>query len=153
MDPNHQFSASSKWIGKFKGHQRISRRKFHRKRRSSASKNSIFQFFLTLGEILTKAKPYQILNVDETYWRVFDTGEFPWAPTGSEGAHINFYFDEKRVFTVLPTIDFASKNHPLSMITKCKTEFVEANWFGWGRNTLNQGISRWYDLQSRVQSQ
>ena len=91
--------------------------------------------------------------MDETYWRVVDTGEFPWAPTGSEGAHINFYFDEKRVFTVLPTIDFASKNHPLSMIAKCKTEFVEANWFGWGRNTLNQGISRWYDLQSRVQSQ
>lgn len=60
--------------------------------------------------------------MDETNWRVADTGEFTW----------------KRGFTVLATIDIAGKKYPLSLIAKGKTESVEANWFGGGRNTLNQ---------------
>lgn len=64
-----------------------------------------------------------------------DTGEFTWAPTISEGISIYSNVDEKNGFTVLATIDIAGKKYPLSLIAKGKTESVEANRFGGGRNT------------------
>lgn len=92
-----------------------------------------------MAEILTEAEPHQVLNVDETKWRVADTGEYTWAPTGSEGVTVYTPTDEKSGFTTLATIDLTGKKYPLSLIAKGKTEQVEASWFGGGRNIMQPG--------------
>ena len=138
-EPNFrkQFTASNKWITKFKRKYRFSRRKFHLKRRPNISTNAVIQFLELTGNIFTNVSRNHILNVDETNWRVADCGEYTWAKTGQESVSINSNVSEKSSFTMLATIDATGKVFPPVLIAKGQTELAESNWFGQGRNILN----------------
>ena len=139
LDYNHQFAASQKWITRIKRVHRFSRRKFNRKRRSTSSQKSIIEFLTIISFLLNDVSPENILNVDETNWKVTDSREYTWAETWSESVTIHTSCDEKSGFTVLSTINAAGGQFPLCLISKGKTELSETSWFGGGPNIIHPG--------------
>lgn len=80
--------------------------------------------------------PYShIFNVDETFWRICQNGNYTWAQKGSTNVTINTQ-NEKAGFTTLCTIDANGEKYPPVLISIGKTEKCERNWFGSGRHIL-----------------
>lgn len=130
-EPNYrkQFTASNKWITKFKRKYRFSRTRT----KENVSTNAVIQFLELTGNIFTNVPHNRILNADETNWRVADCGEYTWAITCQEGVSINSNISEKSSFTMLATGDATGKGFPTVIIAKGQTELAESNWFGFSR--------------------
>jgi hypothetical protein len=64
--------ASRAWRKRFLGSQRLSLRKFHARRRPIGNMQVVNQYKETLSEILRASSRDQIVNMDETTWKLLN---------------------------------------------------------------------------------
>ena len=126
--PNHknQVHFCDKWIRQFKSRHNFSRRKVHKKRRPTASQQTIDEFINLIEEVFNTVPFSHIFNVDETFWRLCQSGDYTWAPTGSTNVTINTQ-DEKAGFTTVCTIGANGEKYQPILISIGTTEQCERN--------------------------
>jgi hypothetical protein len=72
----------------------------------------------------------QIINVDESSWRVYPTGLCTWAKRRGENIALRTGDREKNCFIVVAAITAARTKLPLPLIVAGKTAFLEYSHFG-----------------------
>jgi hypothetical protein len=70
-----------------------------------------------------------VVNCDETCWRICPEGLWTWAQFDSDSVAISIASDEKELFTALCSITAAPRKLPIVMIAKGKSTRVENNQF------------------------
>lgn len=128
--PKLQFNCSSHYVTKIKQLLSYSTRVFHPKRRSSASDEIIHKFKQRCQYIFSHAKPKQIVNSDESFFRCYQSFNKTWDKIGSKDVYINSDADEKEGFTFVATICLDGRKFPLELLSKGTTTRCEKNWFG-----------------------
>jgi hypothetical protein len=108
----------------------FSSRKARYKRRSTCPQEIIDSFLNQMKEIMHHAELSNILNGDETFWRLVNPASFCWAERGASSISFNIDNCQKKGFSVMATIDAAGNKFPLFMIAKGSSKRVVSNWFG-----------------------
>jgi hypothetical protein len=68
--------------------------------------------------LLRNSLPENVLNCDETCWRLYPNGILTWAETGSENVAIEIPGDEKASITAMATITADHQKLPLYLIAQ-----------------------------------
>lgn len=150
--PNLQFNCSSHYVTKIKQLLSYSTRVFHPKRRSSASDKNIHKFKQRCQFIFSHAKPKQIVNSDESFFRCYQSLNKTWDKIGSKDVYINSDADEKEGFTFVATICLDGRKFPLELLSEGTTTWCEENWFGPNHhinansNNIEEVINIFYNL-------
>ena len=79
-----------------------------------------------IEEVFNTVPFSHIFNVDETFWRLCQSGDYTWAPTGSTNVTINTQ-DEKAGFTTVCTIGANGEKYQPILISIGTTEQCERN--------------------------
>ena len=134
-EPDHQKQVHfcDEWIRQFKARHNFARRKAHKKRRPTVSDETIEEFLTLIEQIFNTIPKSHIFNVDETFWRLCENGDYTWASVGSTKVNVNTC-DEKAGFTCVCTIGADGQRYPPVLISVGTTERCEKNWFGCGRH-------------------
>lgn len=133
-DMKRPFSASNKYIRRFKNKHGFSRRRLHYKRRPTATDEEIQSFLNIIGRIFKIAKHDHIVNVDETMWRCVQSNLTTWSKKGSDGVVIYTGTNDKDCFTALASVTAEGEKLPLILIAEGASEKSESSWFGENRN-------------------
>jgi hypothetical protein len=124
------FTASRGFVYDFKKRHRISSRRAHYKRRPKPNEARKRAWKKEINQLLRNYPPENILNCDETCWRLYPSGILTWAATGSENVAIEIPGDEKTSITAMATITADHQKLPLYLIAKGKTSRVEISQLG-----------------------
>jgi hypothetical protein len=73
----------------------------------------------------------QVVNCDETAWRVIPSGLLTWATVGADGITVNVNANDEECVTVLASMTAAGDKLPLFAIGQEKTKKVERAQLGW----------------------
>jgi hypothetical protein len=124
------FTASKGFLYDFKKRHRISSRRAHYKRRPKPNEAQKRAWKKEIVQLLRNNPPENVLNSDETCWRLYPSGILTWAATGSENVAIEIPGDEKTSITAMATITADHQKLPLYLIAKGKTNRVEISQLG-----------------------
>jgi hypothetical protein len=126
-----EFNCSAGFVAGFKKQNRFSSRRAHLKRRAQVTEEGKASWIAMLIQLIQDVPDsQQIINVDESCWRVYPEALQTWAPTGSQNVPLAVTGNEKDSFTVVAAITAARTKLPLYLIVKGKTEAVEQSHFG-----------------------
>ena len=153
-EPNEkrQFSASNKYIRRFKRRYDFSTRRLHFKRRPNASDQDVIKFLTKVCNVFSIAEKDHIVNTDETMWRCEQSRLTTWAKKGSDGVVVYSGDSDKEGFTTLASITAAGDILPLLLIAGGVTTRCETNWFGQNRNVTKSIDDENEDLTMRAYS-
>lgn len=98
-------------IRQFKKRHNFARRKAHKKRRPTASDETIEEFLTSIEQIFNTTPKSHIFNADETFWRLCENGDYTWAAVGSTKVNVNTC-DEKAGFTSVCMISADGQKYP-----------------------------------------
>jgi hypothetical protein len=94
----------------------------------------VIEKFKKVMRHLMRTVPHtNIVNCDETSWRLYPNGILTWARAGSDGVAVEIMGDEKMSITAMATITADTKGRnklPLYLIAKGKTKRVEISQLG-----------------------
>lgn len=126
-----KFSASARWIKRFKKRYDLVNRRVHYHRRPSIKENTIEickAFHSKLKALYQRHKDdgtlHLLINIDETSWKICNFGDLTWASKGAEHVEFSSDFNEKEMVTAIAAIS-ASEEHykiPLCLIRKGKSD-------------------------------
>ena len=151
LDEFRTFNCSDGFISDFKRRNHFSSRRVHYKRRPSVSELAVQEWIQYVNGLMRSKNACNILNCDETSWKVFPNGLLTWACIGSEGVVVEINGDEKSCFTCLATIGANGAKLPLFFIAEGKTDRVEWSQLGnVGGNWLTHTKSGWQQEDSFV---
>ena len=159
--PDQWYEPSNGFIYDFKHRNRFSSRKSHYKRRPTVPDGLKENFQLRVSELLRTGNMRNIVNCDETSWKLYPSGILTWADVGSEDVQIQIHGDEKECLTVLASVTATGEKLPLYFLAKGKTVTVEETQIGdvgehWRAHSLNgwqnqdtftaylEKLSQWY---------
>jgi hypothetical protein len=130
------FHASNRFVYNFKQRHSFSSRRAHYKRRASGkilTNSEIVQCWVRKIQYLVREREHElsdVINCDETCWRLYPNGILTWAKKGSDGVSLDFSGNEKAAIIVLATISAAGMKLSLFILAKGKTKRVESTQFG-----------------------
>ncbi|KAK8845055.1 hypothetical protein M9Y10_021231 [Tritrichomonas musculus] len=128
-------------IRQFKKRHNFARRKAHKKRRPTASDETIEEFLTSIEQIFNTTPKSHIFNADETFWRLCENGDYTWAAVGSTKVNVNTC-DEKAGFTSVCMISADGQKYPPVLISVGTTERCEKGWFGGGRHIFGSKYAK-----------
>jgi hypothetical protein len=111
-------------------------RKPHPKRRPAVDDERREAFVERMSEILMRSPASNILNMDETSWKLINHHIRTVADTGTEGISCLFDGDPKTCVTAIATISAAGEKLPLWIVAKGKTGRCENRY----RRTCSRAI-------------
>ena len=124
IDKVRNFKHSNRWRDGFLERNALSIRKFHYKRRCPADPAIVCQF-LTEYEIAKAQFRFEnILNMDETSWRIVDSRMVTVANRGQDAVRCVFGVDQKCCITVIATITRSGEKLPLWVVATGLTDKV-----------------------------
>lgn len=106
----------------------FSRRRFHVKRRADVDDAEVAEFLADWEAFAPQFESKNILNVDETSWKVLNNRCVTVALRGKDGVTCKFGSDEKECITVIAAIALDGTKLPLWVLAKGKTERREAKF-------------------------
>lgn len=125
------FHCSKGFINNFKKRHRITSRKAHVKRRSLLNNEQNMQEWeKNISNLLANVSLENIVNADETFWKIVPNGLQTWAPINSHDININSNNDNKEGITVIASVTANRTKLPLFIIAKGKTDRCERSQVG-----------------------
>ena len=85
-------------------------------------------FYEEMNDAFANVPRDRIINMDETFWRVLQSGALTVADMGAETVSCTFSADEKEGFTAICSIDAAGNTLPCWVLAKGKTRRCEAKF-------------------------
>jgi hypothetical protein len=123
-----RFLASRKWRGKFLKRFGFSIRQPHAKRRPVVMQDDITSFQVRLENILSQYPLDHVINMDETSWKLLNTGFATVAYKGSETVECFFNGGPKMCLTAIAAIDAAGGKLPIWILCHGKTARCERRY-------------------------
>jgi hypothetical protein len=134
------FRASQSFIGGFRKRHKMSLRRPSFKRRPDVDETAIEAFILKVRDLLKVYPPDRVINIDETNWRMVNTGFLTWAKRGSKTVQCHIENDDKYGVTAIAGIDAMGNKLPLTVIGKGNTRRCLTR-FGLGRLNDVRGVT------------
>ena len=114
-----KFTASYRWIKRFKLRYGLVNRRVHYHRRSECSKNIAKMYHDKLIEIYkdheTNGTLHCLINIDETSWHINQHRDITWAKVGAEHVEFAGTFGEKDAITAIAAISADPKRFKLPL--------------------------------------
>ena len=127
-EQDKDFKASHHWCKNFMKRNHLSLRRHHKKRRPATDDIFIAAFYEEMNDAFANVPRDRIINMDETFWRVLQSGALTVADMGAETVSCTFSADEKEGFTAICSIDAAGNTLPCWVLAKGKTRRCEAKF-------------------------
>lgn len=142
--PDSWYEPSNGFVYDFKRRNGFSSRRSHYKRRPVVQPGIKEDFQSVVCELLRTQKLRNVVNCDETSWKIYPSGILTWADTGSEDVQIDIGGDEKECLTVLASVTASGEKLPLYFLAKGKTMKVEDTQIGdVGEHWRNHSLNGW----------
>lgn len=122
------FKASRRWRIKFMKRHHLSKRKPHAKRRPSVNPDDIERFRARIRTVLTQYPLDHVINMDETSWKLLNSGFVTVGNTGSETVECQFQGDPKMCLTAIAAIDAAGGKLPMWILARGTTTRCERRY-------------------------
>ena len=121
--PKHSFSRT--WCSGFLARWALSLRRAHTKRRPTIDDEKVCQFYNTMDMAFLQYVRSEVVNVDETTWRVLMNGSLTIARRGQENVECCFSADEKEAITAICAITAAGDKLPVWIVSRGTTQKCE----------------------------
>lgn len=110
------------WQEDFMARHGLSFKAAHAARRSKVEDEQIAKFYSDCQQLFLDYGEDNVINMDETCWRVIDKPLRTAAPKGADGIKSKFDVDEKMCISAIATISAKGRKFPLWVICKGKTD-------------------------------